>query len=74
MVYRVDSGKVVAQPVKLGLRNDDEGLVEALEGVPAGATVMALKLDGIKPGSPVKLPDGLPNQATASVEPGAKKG
>lgn len=74
VVYRVDSGKVVAQPVKLGLRNDDEGLVEALEGVPAGATVMALKLDGIKPGSPVKLPDGLPNQATASVEPGAKKG
>jgi hypothetical protein len=66
----------VAQPVKLGLRNEDEGLVEAIDGVPAGATVMALKLDGIKPGSPVKLPDGLADKvdATASLDPGAKKG
>jgi membrane fusion protein (multidrug efflux system) len=57
VVYRVINGKVVAQPVTLGLRNEDEGLVEALDGVDAGAVVLALKLDGIKPGSPVKLPD-----------------
>ena len=56
VVYRVDGGKVVAQPVKLGLRNQDEGLVEALDGVQAGATVLALPLDGVKPGSRVKLP------------------
>jgi membrane fusion protein (multidrug efflux system) len=37
VVYRVDGGKVVAQPVKLGLRNEDEGLVEALDGIDAGA-------------------------------------
>jgi RND family efflux transporter MFP subunit len=76
VVYRVDGGKVVAQPVKLGLKNEDLGVVEALDGVDAGATVMALKLDGIKPGSPVKLPDGLADKvdATASLDPGAKKG
>lgn len=56
VVYRVDGGKVVAQPVKLGLRNQDEGLVEALDGIQAGATVLALPLDGIKPGHRVKLP------------------
>jgi RND family efflux transporter MFP subunit len=56
VVYRIDNGKVVAQPVKLGLRNQDEGLVEALEGVDAGMTVLAVPLDGIKPGSKVKLP------------------
>jgi len=56
VVYRIDGGKVVAQPVKLGLRNQDEGLVEALDGVQAGATVLALPLDGVKPGSRVKLP------------------
>jgi membrane fusion protein (multidrug efflux system) len=56
VVYRIDGGKVVAQPVKLGLRNGDEGLVEVLDGVDAGATVLALPLDGIKPGSRVKLP------------------
>jgi membrane fusion protein (multidrug efflux system) len=60
VVYRVDGGKVVAQPVTLGLRNEDEGLVEALDGIDAGAVVLALKLDGIKPGSPVKLPDAAP--------------
>ena len=57
VVYRVDNGKVVAQPVTLGLRNQDEGVVEALEGVDAGMTVLAVPLDGIKTGSQVKLPD-----------------
>lgn len=74
VVYRVDGGKVVAQPVTLGLRNDDQGLVEALDGIPAGATIMALKLDGIKPGSPVKLPDGYSNKSTASADAGAGAG
>jgi len=57
VVYRIDNGKVVAQPVKLGLRNQDEGMVEALDGVDAGMTVLAVPLDGVKPGSKVKLPD-----------------
>ena len=60
VVYRVDGGKVVAQPVKLGLRNQDEGLVEALDGIQAGATVLALPLDGVKPGHRVKLPATTP--------------
>lgn len=56
VVYRIDGGKVVAQPVKLGLRNQDEGVVEALDGIQAGATVLALPLDGVKPGHRVTLP------------------
>jgi len=56
VVYRIDGGKVVAQPVKLGLRNPDEGLVEALDGIQAGTIVLALPLDGVKPGHRVKLP------------------
>jgi len=63
VVYRVADGKVVAQPVKLGLRNQDEGLVEALDGAAPGMTVLAVPLDGVKPGSKVKLPDAT---ATAS--------
>jgi RND family efflux transporter MFP subunit len=57
VVYRVADGKIVAQPVTLGLRNPDEGVVEALDGAAAGMTVLAVPLDGIKPGSKVKLPD-----------------
>ncbi|WP_296944374.1 efflux RND transporter periplasmic adaptor subunit [uncultured Massilia sp.] len=56
VVYRVDGGTVAALPVKLGLRNPDEGMVEVVEGLDAGAVVLAVPLDGIKPGSRVKLP------------------
>ncbi|MFK3740127.1 efflux RND transporter periplasmic adaptor subunit [Massilia sp. TN1-12] len=71
VVYRVDNGKVVAQPVTLGLRNADEGLVEALDGIDAGAAVLALPLDGVKPGSLVRMPAA----ATAANEaPAQKKG
>jgi RND family efflux transporter MFP subunit len=56
VVYRVDGGKVVVQPVRLGLKNEDAGMVEALDGIAAGATVLAVKLDGVKPGEKVKLP------------------
>ncbi|THC42222.1 efflux RND transporter periplasmic adaptor subunit [Massilia sp. Mn16-1_5] len=55
VVYRVDSGKVVAQPVRLGMKSEDEGLAEVTEGVQAGAVLLAVPLDGVKPGSAVKL-------------------
>ncbi|MFC5461296.1 efflux RND transporter periplasmic adaptor subunit [Massilia niabensis] len=55
VVYRVDGGKVVAQPVQLGMRNEDEGLAEVTGGVEAGAVLLAVPLDGVKPGSQVKL-------------------
>jgi RND family efflux transporter MFP subunit len=70
VVYRVEAGKVVVQPVTLGLRNQDEGLVEALDGAQPGMTVLAVPLDDVKPGSKVKLPDA----ATAETATPAKKG
>jgi RND family efflux transporter MFP subunit len=57
VVYRIDGGRIVAQPVKLGLRNEDDGLVEAVDGIAAGSTVLSVKLDGLKPGDKVKLPN-----------------
>jgi RND family efflux transporter MFP subunit len=69
VVYRVDGGKIVVQPVRLGLKNEDEGLVEALDGVQAGATVLAVKLDGVKPGEKAKLP-GAPSTAAATAKKG----
>jgi RND family efflux transporter MFP subunit len=68
VVYAVADGVVVSQPVKLGLRSDDEGVVEVSEGLDAGALVLIAKLEGIKPGSKVKLP---PGQAPGS-QPAAK--
>jgi membrane fusion protein (multidrug efflux system) len=56
VVYRIDQGKVVAQPVTLGLRNDDEGMAEVRQGLQAGASVIVSRLDSVRPGSRVKLP------------------
>lgn len=55
VVYRVDGGKVVAQPVRLGMRSEDEGMAEVTGGVEAGAVLLAVPLDGVGPGSAVKL-------------------
>lgn len=57
VVYRVDGGKVEARAVTLGLKNEDDGLVEAIDGIDPGALVLAVKLDGLKPGDKVKLPE-----------------
>lgn len=70
-VYKIDNNKVVVQPVTLGLRNDDEGLVEIRSGLDAGSRVLVVKLDAVKPGSEVRLP--APAQAGAAAA-AAKKG
>lgn len=73
VVYQVIGGKVVAQPVQLGMRNEDEGLAEVLGGVQAGAVLLAVPLDGVKPGSQVKLAPR-PTPANGSAVLLAKKG
>lgn len=56
VVYKVAGGKVVAQPVTLGLRNEDEGLAAVTEGLAHGEHVIVSKLEGVKPGASVRLP------------------
>jgi hypothetical protein len=73
VVYRVDSGKVVAQPVQLGMRSEDEGLAEVTGGVEAGAVLLAVPLDGVKPGSAVKLSNALAKAATTPAPAAAAK-
>jgi membrane fusion protein (multidrug efflux system) len=55
-VLRIDNGKIVEQVVQIGLRNEAEGMVEITAGLTPGMQVLAVRLDGIKPGSLVKLP------------------
>ncbi|MEB0137168.1 efflux RND transporter periplasmic adaptor subunit [Actimicrobium sp. CCC2.4] len=55
-VLRIADGKIIEQVVRPGLRNDDEGMVEITAGLSVGMPVLAVKLDGIKAGSLVKLP------------------
>lgn len=70
VVYKIEGGKVVSQPVKVGMRNEDDGMVAITEGLVKGATVIVAKLDGVKPGQKVKLPEA----ATAVATTVAAKG
>ncbi|HEX8611227.1 MAG TPA: efflux RND transporter periplasmic adaptor subunit [Telluria sp.] len=72
VVYAVEAGKVVSRPVTLGLRNEDEGMVEVTEGLEHGARVITAKLDAVKPGSQVKLSE--PATVAAPSTPAAPKG
>jgi membrane fusion protein (multidrug efflux system) len=55
IVYKIEDGKVVSQPVKLGLRNEDDGIVEVTDGLSGGATLVIGKLEGVKPGVKVRM-------------------
>lgn len=70
VVYKIVGDKVVEQPVTLGMRNEDEGYAEVLSGLEKGSNVIVAKLEGIKPGTKVKLP-AAPATAAAATE---KKG
>jgi membrane fusion protein (multidrug efflux system) len=72
VVYKIEGGKVVAQKVTLGLRNDDEGCAEITGGIDAGATVLLGKLDGVKPGVKVKVPGAPATPVKVAATAGAK--
>ena len=71
LVYTIIANQVVAKPVTLGLRNEDEGVAEVTAGLDAGATVITAKLDGVKPGQKVRIgaPAPAPAAAAAAAAP-----
>jgi membrane fusion protein, multidrug efflux system len=70
-VYKVENSKVVVQPVTLGLRNEDEGMVEIKSGLDAGSQVLVVKLASVKPGSEVKLPGAAGSTSAPAAQAGA---
>lgn len=68
VVYKIEGGKVVSQPVKLGMRNEDEGTAEVTEGLSGGARLVIGKLEGVKPGVKVKVA-GEPAAAAPATAP-----
>ena len=55
VVYKIEANKVVAQPVTLGMRNEDEGMAQVTSGLAHGARVIVARLDGVKPGAKVRV-------------------
>ena len=68
-VFQIENGKVVEQPVKLGLKNEDDGMVAVISGLAAGARIIAVKhLDGVKAGTAVSLPQGANDKAAPDTK------
>ena len=67
MVYKIINNKVQAQIIRQGLRNEDEGMVQVLEGLATGTNLISAKLEGVKPGSKVSLPNAAGNPAALTI-------
>lgn len=70
VVYKIEGNKVLAQPVTVGMRNEDEGMAQVTSGLAQGASVIVAKLDGVKPGSKVRIgaaPVGVAPVASATI-------
>ena len=52
-VYTVEGNKLARAPVELGVQAEDEGLVQVLKGLSAGATVVKTNLGELQPGTTV---------------------
>jgi len=55
VVYRVAAGTLQRQAVRLGLQNDDEGVVQILDGLDAQAQIVRSNLGTLRSGSQVKM-------------------
>ncbi len=67
VVYAIENNKIVAKPVELGLRNEDQGLAQVQAGIAAGSRILVVPLPDVKPGASVKLPAA--NTAASSNAP-----
>ena len=54
-VYQINGGKVAKTPVKLGVRDETRGVVQVIEGLIPGATVVRTNLGALREGSAVKI-------------------
>ena len=54
-VFAIVGGRLELRPVKLGLRNEDEGLVQILAGLDPQARIVRANLGTLKPGTQVKV-------------------
>lgn len=66
-VMVIEAGQLVQRPVKLGLRSEDEALVEITEGLKSGEQVVIGKLDSLKAGQAVLLNAAAPSLPKATV-------
>jgi membrane fusion protein (multidrug efflux system) len=65
VVYRIRGGKAQRLPVRIGLRDEERGLVELVADVAAGDSLLTGVLPGIRDGVTVQVLAAAPNAAPA---------
>lgn len=65
-VYTVEQGKIGRRAVKIGLREEQTGLVEVVSGLEKGVAVVAARTIGLKAGAAAKVLDAAAPAAKAS--------
>lgn len=68
-VFVLEKDKIERKPVTVGTRNIDLGLVEIREGLATGTTVVAVKMEGLKPGAKAIVKADAVPAAPAPVTP-----
>ncbi|MBI2994819.1 MAG: efflux RND transporter periplasmic adaptor subunit, partial [Gammaproteobacteria bacterium] len=64
-VFVIDGAKIARRPVKLGLRSEEQNLVEVREGLETGVHVVSARIDTLKEGSPVVVTAAAADVATS---------
>jgi len=65
VVYRVTGSSLQRQPVRLGLRNEDDGVVQVVEGLDAQSQIVKTNLGALRAGAQVKI--AAPRPAATAV-------
>ncbi len=68
-VFVIEKDKIERKSVTAGTRNIDMGMVEIREGLDIGAQVVAVKMDGLKPGAKAIVKLGATAVGTADAPP-----
>ncbi|HUP97548.1 MAG TPA: efflux RND transporter periplasmic adaptor subunit [Usitatibacter sp.] len=54
-VFTIEKGAIARRPVKLGMAQAEDGMVEVVSGLERGVHVVAARVSGLKVGAPAKL-------------------
>ena len=66
-VFAIQGAKIVSRLVKLGLRSEEQNLVEVREGLKTGERVVTARIDTLKDGSAVVITAAAPGNAAAGA-------
>jgi RND family efflux transporter MFP subunit len=69
-VYTIEDGKIARRPVKLGLSEPQQGMVEIVSGLDEGLNVVSVRATGLKVGAPAAIKTKEAGPAPAEVKKG----